>query len=144
MLVADRSVLTRSGDVIDDHLAPSLPRISDDRAAHAGPRAECRPEDPGLGDGGVGAPHQDRRCPRTEAPALRPHRSLMPWRWSRDMTKSAGTMPIQPPSVNHHGAVVHRERNRYLVRVSPSMGLRTKVHDQSRTARVVAAQLAGR
>ena len=37
---------------------------------------------------------------------------LTPCRWSRDMTKSAGTMAIHPPSVNHHGDVVHRERNR--------------------------------
>ena len=50
------------------------------------------------------------RCARDRA--RRSARFLMPCRWSRDITKSAGTMPIHPPTVSHHGDVVHRDRNR--------------------------------
>jgi hypothetical protein len=37
-------------------------------------------------------------------------RFLTPLRWSRPITKSAGTTPSQPMSVHHRGAVSHRER----------------------------------
>lgn len=37
-------------------------------------------------------------------------RSFTPFRWSRDIRKSAGTMASQPQSVNHQGAVTQRDR----------------------------------
>ena len=43
-------------------------------------------------------------------------------------------MNSQPPWVNHHGAVIHRERNRKRVRRPPSIGVRAKAHDQSNVA----------
>jgi hypothetical protein len=41
---------------------------------------------------------------------------------SRDITKSAGTTPSSPPTVNHHGSVTQRDRKGNLVSCSSSVG----------------------
>ena len=63
----------------------------------------------------------------------------------RAMMKSAGTMTSRPNRVNHHGAVIQRERNRKRVRAFPvDRHMRMNVHDQSNSAPPFARQLAGR
>lgn len=69
---------------------------------------------------------------------------LTPRSMSRDIRKSAGTMRSQPPSVNHHGAVFHLDRNRKRVRWPPSIGAREKAQVQSSVALCRCRQLAGR
>ena len=53
-------------------------------------------------------------------------------------------MKSWPPRVNHHGAVIHLDRNRKRVRWPSSIGVRKKAHDQSSVALCFSLQLAGR
>jgi hypothetical protein len=64
-------------------------------------------------------------CPVVAVPAKRPDkyqrlrpsaRCLTPCSMSCDIKKSAGTISSQPASVNHQGAVTHRDRKRKRVR----------------------------
>lgn len=86
--------------------------------------------------------HNVRRCRQDPSgPAFdgdwarRSARCLTPFRWWRDITKSAGAIPNQPAALNHHGDVTHRDRKWYLRCRPPCRGVITKVQVQSSVAR---------